>query len=55
MDYSNWVKNYFNRGVARYYLEETDEACADWKKSYDLGYGSASEYLIEYCGRQYKK
>jgi len=55
MDYSNWVKNYFNRGVAKYYLEETEAACIDWKKSYDLGYGSASEYLNEYCGRQYTK
>jgi tetratricopeptide (TPR) repeat protein len=55
MDYSNWVKNYFNRGVAKYYLEETEDACVDWKKSYDLGYGSASEYLNEYCGRQYVK
>jgi tetratricopeptide (TPR) repeat protein len=55
MDYSNWVKNYFNRGVAKYYLEEIEDACVDWKKSYDLGYGSASEYLNEYCGRQYVK
>jgi tetratricopeptide (TPR) repeat protein len=54
MDYSNWVKNYFNRGVARFYTEDTEGACEDWKKSYDLGYGSASEYLNNYCGQKTK-
>lgn len=53
MDYSNWIKNYFNRGVAKYYLDKPNEACVDWKKSYDLGYGSASEYLNDFCGRGY--
>lgn len=52
IDYSNWVKNYFNRGVAKFYLENLEGACEDWKKSYDLGYGSASEYLNEYCGQK---
>jgi tetratricopeptide (TPR) repeat protein len=51
MDYSNWIKNYFNRGVAKYYLDMPNDACVDWKKSYDLGYGSASEYLNDFCGR----
>jgi len=51
MDYSNWIKNYFNRGVAKYYLDRPKDACEDWKKSYDLGYGSASEYLNDFCGR----
>ncbi|MDA3943578.1 MAG: tetratricopeptide repeat protein [Bacteroidetes bacterium] len=54
MDYSNWVKNYFNRGVAKYYLDRPEDACIDWKKSYDLGYGSASEYLNDFCGRNLK-
>ncbi|NOU47642.1 MAG: hypothetical protein HOO86_11360 [Bacteroidales bacterium] len=54
IDYSNWVKNYFNRGVAKYYIENLEGACEDWKKSYDLGYGSASEYLNNYCGQNTK-
>ena len=52
MDYSNWIKNYFNRGVAKYYVGNYDGACEDWKKSYDLGYGSADEYLLNYCNRR---
>jgi tetratricopeptide (TPR) repeat protein len=54
MDYSNWVKNYFNRGVAKFYCDNPEGACEDWKKSYDLGYGSASEYLNNYCGQKTK-
>lgn len=51
-DYSNWVKNYFNRGIAKYYIGNYQGACDDWKKSYDLGYGSADEYLLNYCNRR---
>jgi tetratricopeptide (TPR) repeat protein len=54
IDYSNWVKNYFNRGVAKFYIDDKEGACEDWKKSYDLGYGSASEYLDQYCGQKSK-
>lgn len=52
VDYPNWVRNYFNRGVAKYYLNNGAGACEDWKKAYDLGYGSASEYLIDFCGQK---
>lgn len=51
-DYANWTKNYFNRGVAKYYIDEREGACADWLQAYDLGYGSADEYLLKYCGRR---
>ncbi|MDP3444647.1 MAG: tetratricopeptide repeat protein, partial [Ignavibacteria bacterium] len=54
VDYPNWVRNYFNRGVAKYYLQNTTGACEDWKKAYDLGYGSASEYLMDFCGQKTK-
>lgn len=50
MDYSDWVKNYFNRGVAYYNNNNTSSACKDWRQAYDLGYGSASTYLNSYCG-----
>jgi len=53
VDYPNWVRNYFNRGVAKYYLNNGAGACEDWKKAYDLGYGSASEYLIDFCGQKF--
>lgn len=52
IDYPNWIRNYFNRGVAKYYLDNGTGACEDWKKAYDLGYGSASEYLIDFCGQK---
>lgn len=52
LDYPNWIRNYFNRGVAKYYLNNGTGACEDWKKAYDLGYGSASEYLIDFCGQK---
>lgn len=52
VDYPNWIRNYFNRGVAKYYLNNGTGACEDWKKAYDLGYGSASEYLIDFCGQK---
>lgn len=55
VDYPNWVRNYFNRGVAKYYLNNSEGACEDWKKAYDLGYGSASEYLLDFCGRKFRK
>lgn len=55
LDYPNWVRNYFNRGVAKYYLNNGAGACEDWKKAYDLGYGSASEYLNDFCGLKISK
>ncbi|MDP2235431.1 MAG: tetratricopeptide repeat protein [Bacteroidales bacterium] len=50
VDYPNWIRNYFNRGVAKYYLNNSSGACEDWKKAYDMGYGSAGEYLNDFCG-----
>jgi hypothetical protein len=54
IDYPNWIRNYFNRGVAKYYMDNLTGACEDWKKAYDLGYGSASEYLMDFCGEKIK-
>ncbi|MBK9290402.1 MAG: tetratricopeptide repeat protein [Bacteroidetes bacterium] len=54
VDYPNWIRNFFNRGVAKYYLNNTEGACEDWKKAYDLGYGSANEYLSTICPRKYR-
>ncbi len=49
MHYSNWVKNYYNRGVARFYINDLVGACTDWEKSFELGYGAALENLGKYC------
>jgi len=49
MDYSNWVKNYFNRGVSKYYLNDLYGACKDWNKALELGFGQAHDYVLEYC------
>ena len=48
-EYSNWIKNYFNRGVAKFYINDLEGACQDWNKSYELGFGVALEYLNKYC------
>jgi len=49
MEYSNWVKNYFNRGVAKYYLNDLVGACKDWNKALELGFGQAHDYIMDYC------
>ncbi len=49
MDYSNWVRNYFNRGVAKYYLNNMIGACKDWNKALELGFGPAHDYIMDYC------
>ncbi len=49
MEYSNWVKNYFNRGVSKYYLDDLEGACKDWNKALELGFGQAHDFLMDYC------
>lgn len=54
IQYSNWVRNYFNRGVAKYYLDDTAGACKDWNKALELGFGPARDYIVEYCNKKEK-
>lgn len=54
MRYSNWVRNYFNRGVAKYYLGDMDGACKDWDKALELGFGTAHDYIMKYCNKNQK-
>ncbi len=54
MQYSNWVRNYFNRGVAKYYLNDMEGACKDWNKALELGFGPAHDYIMEYCNKKQK-
>ncbi|MDP2721694.1 MAG: tetratricopeptide repeat protein [Bacteroidales bacterium] len=49
MNYSNWIRNYFNRGVAKYYMQDLTGACKDWNKALELGFGPAHDYLLNYC------
>ncbi len=54
MQYSNWVRNYFNRGVAKYYINDMEGACKDWNKALELGFGPAHDYIMEYCNKDRK-
>ncbi len=54
MQYSNWIRNYFNRGVAKYYLGDSEGACKDWNKALELGFGPAHDYILEYCNKKQK-
>ena len=49
MGYSNWIKNYYNRGVSRFYTNDIEGACEDWNRAFDLGFGGALEYLERFC------
>jgi tetratricopeptide (TPR) repeat protein len=53
MDYSDWIKNYYNRGVAKYFMDNMDGACRDWKKALEMGFGPAHDYLMKFCGEEY--
>jgi len=49
MDYSNWIKNYYNRGVSEFNLDDLKSACRDWRKALELGFGPAHDFIMEYC------
>jgi tetratricopeptide (TPR) repeat protein len=40
---------YFSRGLAKFYLDDLDGACGDWKKSLELGHTQAHGIVIRYC------
>jgi len=54
MDYSDWIKNYYNRGVAKYFMDDLDGACRDWKKALEMGFGPAHDYITKFCGEEYE-
>ena len=45
-DYTN---AYYNRGIVKYTLGNTDEACLDWHKASELGLTEAGELIKQYC------
>jgi tetratricopeptide (TPR) repeat protein len=45
----NWIKNYHNRGVSRFYMNDIEGACADWKTAFENGFGGSLEYLEQFC------
>lgn len=49
LDYSNWVRNFFNRGVTKYYMNDVKGACSDWRKALEMGFGTAHDYIQQYC------
>lgn len=40
---------YFNRGNSKYNLKDSEGACADWQKAYQLGAIDAKDKLDKYC------
>lgn len=40
---------YYNRGYARFYLNDVDGACADWNKAVELGLEKAKQLTTDYC------
>lgn len=38
---------YYNRGICESLLQRKTEACADWQKAFDLGYGEAEKNLCK--------
>lgn len=40
---------YLNRGIAKYYTDDTAGACIDLHKSADLGDEMANKYITQYC------
>ncbi len=47
---TNWIKNYHNRGVARFYSNDLEGACEDWETAFGThGFGSSLEYLERFC------
>jgi len=44
-----YQKAYFDRGLMKYYLKDRDGACADWKKSLELGFTQAENVIEQFC------
>ena len=42
-------ETYLNKGLARYYMGDTEGACSDWEKAKRFGNIRAQEYLLKYC------
>lgn len=40
---------YFDRGLVKYYLNDRKGACADWKKSLELGFEQAENIISRFC------
>ncbi len=49
LDYADWTKNYYNRGVAKYFMDDLNGACHDWKKALEMGFGPAHDYITKFC------
>lgn len=45
----NWIDAYYNRGVSKYFLNDRQGACSDWKEALDLGLTDAAIPLRSYC------
>jgi tetratricopeptide (TPR) repeat protein len=41
--------DYFNRGIAKYMLNNIDSACLDWSRAGELGKKNAYYFIKKYC------
>ena len=44
-----YAQAYYNRGLIKYNIGKTDEACSDFKKAYQYGYTDAGKLIKENC------
>jgi hypothetical protein len=43
------VQGFYNRGLAKYFLNDTSGSCRDWHQAKKLGYRQAGEMIKKYC------
>ena len=47
--HDKWLQCYYNRGVIKYHLGDINDACADWKKAYEMGAEKAGDLIKKHC------
>lgn len=45
----DYAEAWYNRGVALYQLQKSDEACSDWQQASRLGFEQANAVISQYC------
>jgi len=47
--YELWLRNYYNRGISKFALGDTRDACVDWKKAFDYNVKGSEKLINKYC------
>lgn len=45
----DYAEAYYNRGIAKYQLQQLEAACRDWEQALGLGFRQAAQPLKQYC------